>query len=216
MVKIKVCGMKYQENIEALSRLLPDYMGFIFYPKSKRYFEGNMPKLPQTIKKTGVFVDEEIDQLVNLTLKYNLQAIQLHGDESVEYINVLKQKIVDSGMKKLEIIKAFAVIEGFNFQQLTTYKETVDYFLFDTKGKEKGGNGISFDWDILNSYNLDKPYFLSGGIGIESLDKINKFLNQPSARKCKVLDVNSKFEVAPGEKDIKLIDAFTKELNSLN
>jgi len=207
--------MKYQENIEELSRLLPDYIGFIFYPKSKRYFDGLIPQLPQTIKKTGVFVDEDLDQLVSLTTKYKLDALQLHGDESVEYLEELKEKLRVASVNKLEIIKAFAVGDTFEFQQLSPYQTWVDYFLFDTKGKDKGGNGISFDWKILKGYELTTPYFLSGGIGLESIDEIKDFLSGTIANHCQVLDLNSKFEEAPGLKNIMLIEEFKKELNAL-
>ncbi len=207
--------MKYQGNIEGLSRLLPDYMGFIFYPKSKRYFDGVMPQLPQTIKKTGVFVDENLDQLLDLTNKYRLDALQLHGDESVEFIKELKEKLRVASLKKVEIIKAFAVGDVFEFEQLSPYQSWVDYFLFDTKGKDKGGNGISFDWNMLKGYKLDTPYFLSGGIGMESIDQLKDFLNHPSAKRCTVLDLNSKFEEVPGLKNVRLIGEFKKELNTL-
>jgi phosphoribosylanthranilate isomerase len=215
MVKLKVCGMKYQGNIEKLVPLLPDYMGFIFYPKSKRNFEGVMPQLPQTIKKTGVFVDEDLDQLINLTAKYKLDALQLHGDESVEYIKELKEKLRAASLNKVEIIKAFTVGDIFEFEQLSPYQSWVDYFLFDTKGKDRGGNGISFDWNILKGYKLETPYFLSGGIGVESIDQIKDLLSHPSANLCEVLDLNSKFEEAPGLKNISLIEEFKKELNTL-
>ncbi len=207
--------MKYRENIEELSRLLPDYMGFIFYPKSKRYFDGVIPQLPQAIKRTGVFVNEDPDQIVGISAKYKLDALQLHGDESVEYIEELKEKLGARPEKKVEIIKAFAVGDIFEFEQLYPYQTWIDYFLFDTKGKDKGGNGISFDWNILKGYELNTPYFLSGGIGMESIDQMKDFLSRPSANYCHVLDLNSKFEEIPGLKNIRLIEAFKKELNAL-
>lgn len=206
--------MKYPENIEELSRLLPDYMGFIFYPKSKRYFDGVIPQLPRTTKKTGVFVDEDPDQIVSISVKYKLDALQLHGDESVEYIKELKEKLSVASLDELEVIKAFAVGETFDFEYLSLYQNWVDYFLFDTKGKDKGGNGISFDWNILKGYKLTTPYFLSGGIGVESIDQMKDFLSRPEANHCQVLDLNSKFEEAPGLKNIRLIEAFKKELNA--
>jgi phosphoribosylanthranilate isomerase len=207
---IKICGMKYPDNMLEVGSLLPDYMGFIFWPKSARYFDGDMPDLPKSIKKVGVFVNEIIPVILEKIAKYNLQAIQLHGQESVEFCSELKAK---SGTE-IEIIKVFSADENFDFSVLKPYESVCDYFLFDTKGKLPGGNGITFDWRILENYPSSKPFFLSGGIGIEEIKNIKEIskTNLPLY----AIDINSKFEIEAGLKDIKrlkdlkieIIDAF--------
>lgn len=195
--------MKYPENILEVGSLLPDYMGFIFWEKSARYFDGAIPELIKTIKKTGVFVNETVENIVAKVNKYDLQAVQLHGKESVEFCASLKEKI-DS---KIEIIKVFSVGEDFDFEQLKPFEPVCDYFLFDTKGKLPGGNGTTFDWKILENYKSEKPFFLSGGIGIEEIPAI-KNLKLPIY----AIDVNSKFEIEPGLKNKSLLRKFQKTL----
>jgi phosphoribosylanthranilate isomerase len=197
-MKLKICGMKYPDNILEVGSLLPDYMGFIFWEKSARYFDGIMPDLPKSIKKVGVFVNENIPVIKEKIAKYDLQAIQLHGKESVEFCLELKNKIDHS----IEIFKVFSADENFDFSILKAYEPVCDYFLFDTKGKLPGGNGTTFDWRILENYPSPKPFFLSGGIGIEELDSINEIskTNLPIY----AIDVNSKFEIEPGLKNIQL------------
>jgi phosphoribosylanthranilate isomerase len=197
-VGIKICGMKYPENILEVGSLLPDYMGFIFWEKSARYFDGVMPDLPKSIKKVGVFVNENIPVILEKITKYDLQAIQLHGQESVVFCSELKTKIEPS----IEIFKVFSADENFDFSVIKPYESVCDYFLFDTKGKLPGGNGTTFDWTILENYPSTTPFFLSGGIGIEELDSIKEIskTNLPIY----AIDVNSKFEIEPGLKNIQL------------
>lgn len=197
-MKLKICGMKYPENILEIGSLLPDYMGFIFWEKSARYFDGILPELPKSIKKTGVFVNETIPIILEKTEKYNLQAIQLHGHESAAFCLELKTKLDAS----IEIIKVFSADENFDFSVLEPFEAVCDYFLFDTKGKLPGGNGTTFDWKILQKYPSTKPFFLSGGIGIEELDAVTEILktNLPIY----AIDINSKFEIEPGLKNIEL------------
>ncbi|MBF4472265.1 phosphoribosylanthranilate isomerase [Flavobacterium sp. HJJ] len=197
-MKLKICGMKYPENILEVGSLLPDYMGFIFWEKSARYFDGILPELPKSIKKTGVFVNETIPIILEKTEKYNLQAIQLHGHESAAFCLELKTKLDAS----IEIIKVFSADENFDFSVLEPFEAVCDYFLFDTKGKLPGGNGTTFDWKILQKYPSTKPFFLSGGIGIEELDAVTEILktNLPIY----AIDINSKFEIEPGLKNIEL------------
>ena len=147
-MKLKICGMKYPDNILEVGSLLPDYMGFIFWPKSARYFDGEMPELPKSIRKTGVFVNESISVIEEKIAKYALQAVQLHGHETVEFCSELKAKLDPS----IEIIKVFSADENFDFSVLKPYESVCDYFLFDTKGKLPGGNGTTFDWRILEIY----------------------------------------------------------------
>jgi phosphoribosylanthranilate isomerase len=197
-MKLKICGMKFPNNIIEVGSLLPDYMGFIFWEKSARYFDGVMPDLPKSIKKVGVFVNESIPVIEDKIVKYKLQAIQLHGKESVAFCSEIKAKFDTS----IEIIKVFSADENFDFSILKQYESVCDYFLFDTKGKLPGGNGTTFDWKILENYPSTKPFFLSGGIGIEELDSINEIskTNLPIY----AIDINSKFEIEPGLKNTSL------------
>ena len=195
-MKLKICGMKYPDNILEVGSLLPDYMGFIFWEKSARYFDGDLPNLPKSIRKVGVFVNESIPVILEKIAKYDLQAIQLHGHESVEFCKDLKSEI-DAA---IEIIKVFSVDDTFDFNVLEPYETVCDYFLFDTKGKLPGGNGTTFDWKVLANYPSSKPFFLSGGIGLDEMDAVNEILktNLPVY----AIDVNSKFEIEPGLKNI--------------
>ncbi|SDX09313.1 phosphoribosylanthranilate isomerase [Flavobacterium degerlachei] len=199
-MKLKICGMKYPDNILEVASLLPDYMGFIFWEKSARYFDGVIPKLPKSIKKTGVFVNETIDIILDKVALHNLQAVQLHGNESVEFCEELKSKLA----KEVEIIKVFSIIDSFDFDILKPFESLCDYFLFDTQGKLPGGNGTTFDWKVLANYPSSKPFFLSGGIGLEEMDAVNEIIktNLPIY----AIDVNSKFEIEPGLKNIELCE----------
>ena len=193
--------MKYIENIKSIADLSPDYLGFIFYEASKRNFTGILPELPKHIKKTGVFVNEELAVVISLQKQHQLQALQLHGDESVAYIQELKSHISN----KVELIKVVSIEETANFEALIPFEKEIDYFLFDTKGKERGGNGIQFDWSVLNAYPFSKPFFLSGGIGpndAQSIKEIDK-----KGLPIYAVDINSKFEDKPGLKNsIKVIN----------
>tara|TARA_B100000609_G_scaffold95060_1_gene75752 strand:- start:158 stop:781 length:624 start_codon:yes stop_codon:yes gene_type:complete len=205
-MKIKICGLKFKSNILGLSKLEPDYMGFVFWEKSKRLVIGSTPNLSQTkIKKTGVFVNADFEKIKNKVNVHKLKAIQLHGLESPEFC----EKIKNLGV---EIIKAFSIDENFNFNVLEKYELCSDYFLFDTKGKSPGGNGISFDWEILRNYKYEKKFFLSGGISIESINAIKKIKKLSLPLFC--VDINSRFELNPGEKNIELIKSFKNSLEN--
>lgn len=205
-MKLKVCGMKYLENIQEVAALQPDYLGFIFYEKSKRNFDGIIPELPESIKKTGVFVNAALVEIIGKINRYDLQAIQLHGDESVDFILELKTKINSS----IEIIKVFGIKHQFNFEDIKPYEKVVDYFLFDTKGKERGGNGITFDWTVLKKYPSTKPFFLSGGIGLEQIEEVKEIMN--SNLPVYALDVNSQFEIEAGLKSKNRLQQFKEAL----
>lgn len=225
---IKICGMKHQDNMQEVAALQPDYLGFIFYEKSTRNFDAdNIPELSNSIKKTGVFVDADLDFVLEKINKHNLQAVQLHGKESPEYcVNLREQyeagniKITAStevnnqnkkktnNSKKIEIFKVFSIKDTFDFSVLEPYENVCDYFLFDTKGKLHGGNGYTFNWNVLNDYPSKKPFFLSGGIGLEEAEAITAFANSKASKYCYALDVNSKFEIEPGLKDVSLLKAF--------
>jgi len=209
-MKLKICGMKYPENILEVGALLPDYMGFIFWEKSARYCNGNVPELIKTIKKVGVFVDQSQEEILEKVEKHNLQAVQLHGHESVEFCSDLKEKLP----KKIEIIKVFSADENFDFESINPFENVCDYFLFDTKGKLPGGNGTTFDWSILKKYNSKKPFFLSGGIGMNELKAIEEIskTNLPIY----AVDVNSKFEIEPGLKNKNLLSNFKRKFDVAN
>ncbi len=201
--------MKYQDNIQTVATLLPDYLGFIFYEKSPRNFEGDIPKLPDSIKKTGVFVDASIEFIIKKVTQYNFKAIQLHGDETPEYCQNLDAKLLDH-RKSIEIWKVFSIKDEFDFNRLKPYEGIVDYFLFDTKGKEKGGNGYTFNWSVLKNYSSTTPFILSGGIGLTEIKKIKEILKTDLP--IHGIDVNSKFEIEPGLKNIKELKKFITTL----
>ncbi|MDB0601514.1 phosphoribosylanthranilate isomerase [Tenacibaculum maritimum] len=205
-MKLKVCGMKYIENIQEVAGIRPDYLGFIFYDKSKRNFEGIIPELPKNIKKTGVFVNEYIEIVVSLVEEYQLEAVQLHGDESVAYVQELRIYLPN-----IEIIKVFGIKDDFDFALLKPYEKEVDFFLFDTKGKERGGNGVTFNWDVLAKYNTTKPFFLSGGIGLDEVKAIKNL--EKTKLPMYGLDVNSRFETKAGFKSVEKLKEFKMRLN---
>lgn len=203
-MKLKVCGMRDSQNIKELLKLGPDYMGFIFYDKSKRNAVGLdvdlLRSFPSSTQKVGVFVNAPLDEVKSKVDEFQLDFVQLHGDESVEYVG----ELFAVGIK---VIKVFSVGESFDFKVLKPYKGLVEYFLFDTKGKERGGNGVVFDWGILKDYDQSVPFFLSGGIDNENVSELASL----GEMKIHAIDVNSKYEIEPGLKDIELL----KELRNV-
>lgn len=193
-MKLKICGMKYHNNILKVAALKPNYLGFIFYDKSPRFVTEPLPEISKNIKKVGVFVNSTIETIITIINNYDLQAVQLHGQETPEFCQKLQKK-------QIEIIKVFSIKDQFDFNQLSAFENLVDYFLFDTNGPNPGGNGYCFDWSILNQYNSKTPYFLSGGIGLDDIKSIQNFKNSPAAQHCFAIDVNSKFELKPAYKD---------------
>ncbi len=203
--------MKYPENILEVAALGPDYLGFIFYDKSPRYFDGIIPEIPGKIKKTGVFVNATIHEITRKATQYQLQAVQLHGGEHAVFCRELRQVL-----PAVEIIKVFSVKDQFDFSRLHPFEDDVDYFLFDTKGEQPGGNGYTFDWGVFRNYPSEKPFFLSGGIGPEETGLITGFLNSPGYNKvaalCHAIDVNSRFETEPGRKNTKQLHEFKSKI----
>lgn len=201
-MKVKICGMKFPKNILEIGALQPDYIGFIFYPKSKRFVGENfsqksIEKLPKTIKKVGVFVNESVENILKIQKQFSFDTIQLHGDESVEMCSILQQN-------GIEVIKVFSVDNYFDFEKTKPFESVCELFLFDTKTEKYGGSGKAFDWKILEKYNLEKPFFLSGGLGLNNLKKI-KQINHPQLIG---LDFNSQLE----DENYKKI---TEEVNEL-
>lgn len=197
MMIIKICGLKLKENIEDISLLSPDFIGFIFYQKSKRFVgkdfsRNHISKVPKPIKKVGVFVNETIESIIKIQNQFQFDYIQLHGDETPDYCMALKEK-------NISIIKAFQIDESFNFFQLKQYQPYCKFFLFDTKSSNYGGSGKPFNWSVLNRYTFQTPFLLSGGIGLENYDKAIT-LSHP---KLVGLDINSKIEITPALKSIE-------------
>ena len=228
-MKLKVCGMKYEENILDVAALQPDYLGFIFHEPSPRNFENEIPNISDSIKKVGVFVDENIEFVSRQIEKHQLDAVQLHGHESPEFCRKLKQtchSALDAEStewnemlnqvqhdKEIEIIKVFSIKNEFDFSVLEPYENVCDFFLFDTKGKLPGGNGYAFNWNVLKDYPSKKPFYLSGGIGLNELEKIKEFRNSDVSKYCHAIDVNSRFEIEPGLKNIEKVKELKKQLS---
>lgn len=205
-IAIKVCGMRDPENILQVASLGPQYLGFIFYPDSPRYVgkDFELPQnLPSSFKKVGVFVNESTDVMLSLAEKVGFEFVQLHGIESVEQSRTLKA----SG---LNVIKVFSVDDAFNFEVTRAYKNVVDYFLFDTKGKFYGGNARTFNWNILRKYDQEIPFFLSGGLSPENVGELGDI----QSMNLHALDLNSGVELSPGLKSLEKIKAIIKQTTS--
>ena len=210
-IQLKICGMKFPENIQEIANLEPDFLGFIFYENSVRnYINNTIISIPKPIKKVGVFVNERQEKIIKTIQKYGLDIIQLHGSETKSYCLEFKSQLKQNQLHT-KIIKSFSVDDYFVFQTLNDY-QMVDYFLFDTKGKLPGGNGTKFNWEILERYSLEKPYFLSGGIGLEDVETIQEFLKTPASKYCFALDVNSQFEIEAGLKNKEKLEQFKTQV----
>ena len=192
--------MREAENIRDIEALGINWLGLIFWPKSSRYVSERPDYLPQHVKRVGVFVDENLDTVRKKADDYALDLIQLHGSESPDYIRALKAPS--------SIIKAFNIATAHDLEQTKEYEGIVDYFLFDTKGPSVGGNGVQFNWDVLKDYHGKTPFLLSGGIGPEDAERIHAF-HHPQ---CIGIDLNSRFELSPGFKDINKLKQFIQAL----
>jgi len=205
-MKIKVCGMRNPSNIKELVELRPDYIGFIFYPKSKRFIGDQisdeiLSMIPVYIQKVGVFVDEPFDRLLEKFRSNQLDLAQLHGSEIPAYCERLK-------ILGIPLIKVFSISNDFDFELVKPYDPWCDYFLFDTASELPGGSGIKFDWEKLDQYSGEKPFFLSGGIKPTDAKNIKNLSN----RQLHAIDVNSGFELEPGLKDIPKLKVFIEEV----
>ena len=201
-LKVKICGMKH--NVAEVAALKPDYLGFIFYGNSPRnYKESKIINISEDIKKVGIFVDQSVEEIIVLIEKFQLDVIQLHGEQPVEFVSLLISELKNSKNGQVEIWKVFSIKDTFDFSVLKDFENLVSKFLFDTKGKEKGGNGFTFDWSILKNYKSKKPFILSGGIGMTEISEVKKI--QHSGLPIYAIDVNSKFEIEAGLKDISAL-----------
>lgn len=206
--QLKVCGLTKINQIQELISLNVDFLGFIFYEKSPRFVLNHLSlkeiaEIPH-FGKVGVFVNESIKAIVEITTESQLDIIQLHGNENEKFILQLRQ-ILGNNIKIIKVIRIGN--QSFDELQKTINQQpsTVNYLLFDTDSKAFGGTGKTFDWQILNEIEIPIPYFLSGGISLENIHQLSTINHQPLA-----LDINSKFETEPGSKDLEKIKNFTQ------
>ncbi len=204
-MKVKVCGMRDAENIKAVEALKPDFMGFIFYPRSPRCCEGInldvIASLPEEVEPVMVSVDMSEAEVTALARRYGFRTLQLHGHESPEMCFSLRSQ----GFK---VIKAMGMRSAGSLENLREFTGAVDLFLLDTLTPSKGGSGKKFDWSIIEQYDLDEPFMLSGGIGPDDAEAILA-LDHP---KFEGIDLNSRFETAPGVKDAELLRSFLSKI----
>lgn len=204
-IQLKVCGMRDHQNILDVAALSPDFMGFIFYHGSKRFVGDDFQipsSFPKQIKKAGVFVNEEIETVLQKVMQYGLDYVQLHGDE---------QSIVCKKLRgRVGVIKVFLIGEDFQFSLLKPYVPFVDYFMFDTKSTSYGGSGKTFDWNLLSNYNEPVPFFLSGGLNQSNIESALRLGNS----KLFAIDINSGVESSPGQKDINKVKSVLNVINS--
>ena len=216
---IKVCGMRDAQNIREVSQLGVDMIGMIFYPKSPRYVEmqsshaGIIPdyvkediniKSAKSPARVGVFVDDMVQNIVTRVVNYHLDYVQLHGNEPREMCENLRLTLDPDIRPGIKIIKAISVSDASDIQKYKEYVGAVDFFLFDTKCKTVGGSGRQFDWQVLEQYDGEVPFLLSGGIGPEDASRLHAF-HHP---KCIGIDLNSRFEIKPGVKDVEKLKGF--------
>lgn len=197
--------MREPKNIEQVAQLGVDMMGFIFYPKSPRYVSYVLARsdADRKVCRVGVFVNDSIPEILDKIHSFSLNAVQMHGNESRELCEQLREANGD-----IKIIKAISVSNAGDIQKYKEYVGAVDYFLFDTKCKTVGGSGQQLDWQVLDEYDGDVPFLLSGGIGLEDAFRIRTFHHS----QCVGIDLNSRFEIEPGVKDVEKLNKFLNEI----
>tara|TARA_B100000809_G_C15016928_1_gene487031 strand:- start:363 stop:977 length:615 start_codon:yes stop_codon:yes gene_type:complete len=204
MLLLKVCGMKEEQNLSDLIKVQPDFIGLIFHKKSPRNItKYSSTSIPKEIRTVGVFVNETEGFVLDKINEFDLKYIQLHGAESPHFCKNIKRL-------NRKVIKAFNIHPEFDFSKLEEYTPYCDYFLFDAFGKNAGGNGITFDWELLDKYTGETPFLLSGGIDSEMAESL-KEISHPMY---KGVDINSKFEIEPGLKNIEKIKLFKDKITS--
>ena len=213
--QLKVCGLTKINQIQELISLNTNFLGFIFYEKSPRFVLNHL-SLEEISEinhqgKVGVFVNERIEKIVEISEKSNLNFIQLHGDEDEEFIKRLRQ-MLNENTKIIKVIRIGDDKTNFEneIKKITNIKSQISNLLFDTDSKAFGGTGKTFDWQILNEIEIPIPYFLSGGISLENIHQLSTINHQPLA-----LDINSKFETEPGNKNLEKIKKFTQIVNKI-
>lgn len=202
-LKIKICGMRDAANILELAAIKPDYMGFIYYEGSPRFVgkDFQAPELDVNIKRVGVFVNQTLEFVLGEVERNKLEAVQLHGTESPDFGTAIKSQ-------GIEVIKAFSIDSDFDFEQTRDYQSVANYFLFDTKGKNFGGTGVTFDWSLLKKYIGSTPFFLSGGLSEKNIAQVAS-IQHPSLY---AVDVNSGVEDSPGIKNTQMIRKLVEAL----
>jgi phosphoribosylanthranilate isomerase len=210
-MRIKVCGMTEPAQVDELADMGVTFAGFIFYPKSPRYVFKQMTttqiRKVNNINKVGVFVNASVDEVLHMVDECRLQMVQLHGDETPKYC----EKIADY----VSVVKAFRLSDNDNIPWMTRpYMEMCDMFMFDTIGAGYGGTGKKFEWGQLKSESIGKPFFLSGGIEPGDEDKLKEFAKEPVAKALFAIDINSRFEISPGIKDMEKLRTFAASLNN--
>lgn len=217
-MKIKVCGLRRPEDIVAARQLPIDFIGLIFYPDSPRFaaseelaewMETHFEEL-ENVRTVGVFVNAEMEEVLNAIHDYRLDYVQLHGNESSDYCRELDSFRRITSMRSAHIIKAFRVDEHFDFDTVAPFADWCRYVLFDTRGEQYGGTGKAFDWSLLQRYGGPLPFLLSGGIGEEDVPALHALKHPLLAG----VDINSRFETAPGEKDMDKIARFVRALHN--
>jgi len=208
-MRVKVCGMTQLEQLDQLGDIGATFAGFIFYPKSPRYVLRHLTtaqiKKENKVNKVGVFVNASIDSVLQMVDECRLHMVQLHGDESPKYC----EKIADY----ISVVKAFRLSDNDHIEwMIKPYMGVCDMFLFDTEGAGYGGTGKKFNWDILEGSVIGKPFFLSGGIQSDDAYKLKIFEQKPVANALFAVDINSKFEISPGVKDMEKIKKFVEEM----
>lgn len=202
-MRIKVCGLRYPDNIARIAALDIQMMGFIFYPSSPRYAAGldvrSLEAIPKKIRRVGVFVEEDMQRLLSTVRMYGLDTVQLHGEENPGYCERLRRE-------GLSVIKAIGIAQKEDFRRAQVYRDTCDYLLFDTRSAAHGGTGRHFDWNLLADYDGPTPFLLSGGIGPRDAGTLAA-LNHPHLAG---IDLNSGFETAPGVKDAQALEDFIR------
>ena len=212
--RLKVCGMTDIDQMHQLGEIGVQFAGMIFYHKSPRFIlkhvnGAELKKEKLKVFKIGVFVNSQLDEIMNQVDNFGLDMVQLHGDETPYFCEQVANYIT--------VIKAFRVVEDDQLDwKVKNYNVDTDMFLFDTDGVGFGGTGRKFNWNKLKGLNIGKPFFLSGGIGPDDVDTLKEFLQDPVAKDVFAIDVNSHFEVRPGIKDMKKVETFFKEMNKAN
>ena len=218
--------MRDADNIRAVAALDIDFLGFIFYPKSPRYAQKAVPEtelmtntatasrrndmVMRKPQRVGVFVDETPQAIIAHIHNDQLDYVQLHGHELPEMIDHLKRAVISDNHHSLKVIKAFSISKPDDLLQTKAYEGVADLFLFDTPTESYGGSGKKFDWQMLQAYDGHTPFLLSGGIGPEDIDRIRTFEHP----QCIGIDLNSRFETAPGIKDVEALRRFTENLRA--
>ncbi len=209
-MRVKVCGMTQLEQVKKLDEMGLDFAGFIFYPKSPRYVVRHMKgdelkKAKLRLGKVGVFVNTPYDEMMRTVDEYGLDMVQLHGDETPRLCEQLANYI--------SVIKVFRLGDNDPIEWITRpFQDSCDMFLFDTLGVGYGGTGKKFNWDVLKAAVIDKLFFLSGGIEPEDVDKLKEFSGEQVANKLFSIDINSRFELSSGVKDLERIAMFVNKL----